>query len=48
VCKRHVNDPVASGDGAIYAVRTDDDDLQYLEQYRDCGMNCDTRAVPVR
>lgn len=35
------------GDGTIYAARSDEDDLQYLERYRDCGNGCDSRGVRV-
>lgn len=38
---------VGFGAGTIYAVRTDDDDLQYLERYNDCGTRCDSRGVPL-
>jgi hypothetical protein len=39
---------VGFGEGTVYAVRTDEDDLQYLERYRDCGAaGCDSRTVPV-
>ena len=37
---------VGFGDGTIYVARSDDDDLQYLERYRDCGTSgCDSRGV---
>jgi hypothetical protein len=37
---------VGFGDGTIYVARSDDDDLQYLERYRDCGTSgCDGRGV---
>jgi hypothetical protein len=39
---------VGFGQGTVYAVRTDEDDLQYLERYADCGMTgCDSGTVPV-
>lgn len=38
---------VGFGAGTIYAVRTDEDDLQYLERYTDCGTRCDSRGVPL-
>ena len=39
---------VGFGDGTIYTARTDEDDLQYLERYRDCGVSgCDSRGVRV-
>jgi hypothetical protein len=38
---------VGFGDGTIYTARSDEDDLQYLERYRDCGTGCDSRGVRV-
>jgi hypothetical protein len=38
---------VGFGEGTIYTARTDEDDLQYLERYRDCGNGCDSRGVRV-
>lgn len=39
---------VGFGDGTVYVARTDEDDLQYLERYRDCGQGgCDSRGVRV-
>lgn len=38
---------VGFGAGTVYVVRTDDDDLQYLERYNDCGARCDSRGVPL-
>jgi hypothetical protein len=38
---------VGFGEGTIYVARTDEDDLQYLERYRDCGAGCDSRGVPL-
>ena len=39
---------VGFGDGTIYVARSDEDDLQYLERYRDCGVSgCDSRGVRV-
>lgn len=39
---------VGFGEGTVYTVRTDEDDLQYLQRHRDCGANCDTGRVPLR
>ena len=36
---------VGFGEGTIYVARSDEDDLQYLERYRDCGTGCDSRGV---
>jgi hypothetical protein len=37
---------VGFGEGTIYVARSDEDDLQYLERYRDCGTSgCDSRGV---
>ena len=38
---------VGFGEGTLYVARTDDDDLQYLERYADCGAGCDGRGVPM-
>ena len=39
---------VGFGDGTVYVARSDEDDLQYLERYRDCGISgCDSRGVRV-
>ena len=38
---------VGFGQGTIYVARSDEDDLQYLERYSDCGAGCDSRGVPL-
>jgi len=50
---RRVTFPVSTrlvgfGQGTVYVARIDEDDLQYLERFSDCGMSgCDSRGVPL-
>lgn len=40
---------VGFGAGTLYAVRLDEDDLQNLERFTDCGtLGCDARGTPTR